>query len=383
MRGAFMQDFGADLLRGSVSSIMNVVLLFVLAKPKYSKSVTICVIACIFLVNILTSVYFYSINDLTALAKFDIFLFLGFAIILKNFVKQEIFQWIFNNLTAINIFVGVVFISYHLSGFLPYPCYSNTIIRVLLYCVIIRLFFKFISPFYDQVMENWKIYFALVMSISLNFLYYIVSADDIEKMLKEKFVQMLLLIFMCSVIYITICYLQQKSIANHLIYEEKQRYKELAYMDSLTGVLNRNGYESYIANNMKTSCDSFCIGIYDINNLKVVNDSLGHEVGDKLIFNASHIISTAFRNSTIFRIGGDEFVSVSINVSESEIEIQHNEMLCLLKEYNSISLNNIDLDIAFGYAFQSSHVSIDELFVKADSNMYANKISIKNAKIEA
>lgn len=375
-----MEDFGADLLRGSVSSIMNAVLLFVFSKPKYSKKVIVSVITGIFLVEIMTSVYFYSINDLTSLARFDVFLFLSFVIILKPFVKQGIFPWVFNNLTVMNLFVVIVFISYHLADFFPYPYYSNTMIRLVLYCLIIRLFLKYVSPFYHQVMENWKIYFFLVLSMFLNFVYYIISADDIEQMLSDQFVPIILLILMCSLIYITIFYFQQKSIANYILREEQQHYKMLAYMDTLTGVLNRNGYESYIENKLKTNYDSFCIGIYDINNLKVVNDSFGHEAGDKLISDASRIISKAFRSSTIFRIGGDEFVSVSINVAEGEIETQYHEMLCLLAEYNNVSNTNIAMDIAFGYAIDNYPVSVDELFAKADSNMYANKIKIKKGK---
>ncbi|QHI71750.1 GGDEF domain-containing protein [Aminipila terrae] len=376
-----MQDFGADLLRGTVSSIMNIVLIFVLAKPKYSKKVTLGVMMSVFLVNILTSIYFYTINDLTMLAKFDIFLFVGFSIYLKPFVMEGIFQWIFNSFTAINIFFIIVFVSYHLAQFFPYPYYSNTIIRLLLYIVIIGLFLKFVSPFYQQVMENWKMYFLLVISIFLNFMYYIVSADDIQKMLDDKFVPMLLLIIMSSLIYIIIFYLQQKSIANCLLNQEKQHYKDLAYTDKLTGVQNRNGYENFISCNLKENCESVCIGIYDINNLKAINDSFGHEVGDKFISDASRIICKAFRKSAVFRIGGDEFVSVSINVSENEIKSQHKEMIYLLKEYNYKTPYNIDLDIAFGYAFQRAPVSVDKLFVTADRNMYINKTDIKNVKI--
>lgn len=372
-----MQDFSADLLRGSVSSIMNALLLFALAKPKYSKCVTSCVIACVFLVDILTSVYFYVNHDLTTLAKFDVFLFAGLIIILKPFVKDGIFPWVFNCITAMNLFVIIVFISYHLCDFFPYPYYSNSIIRLLLYIVIIGLFSKFVSPFYQQVMENWKMYLLLVISIFLNFMYYILSSNDIEEMLTEKFTPMLLLIFMCGLIYITIFYVQQKSIANYLLRQEKQHYKELAYMDTLTGVQNRHGYESYLSNILKQSYNSFCIGIYDVNDLKAVNDSLGHEVGDKIIFDASRIICTAFKNSTVFRVGGDEFVSVSINGSEKEIETQHNEMLRLLKDYNSASPYPVDLNIAFGYALQCAPFSVDQLFAEADSNMYRNKMSMK------
>ena len=75
-----------------------------------------------------------------------------------------------------------------------------------------------------------------------------------------------------------------------------------------------------LENKLQMNYDNFLIGVFDINNLKAVNDSLGHEVGDDFIFEASRIICTAFRNSTIFRIGGDEFVSVSINMLNNEIE---------------------------------------------------------------
>ena len=378
-----MQDFSVDLFRGTVSSIMNVLLLFILAKPKYSKRITICVITCVFLIDILTSVYFYINNDLTSLAKFNVFLFASHIIVLKPFVKNGFIPWIFNCLTAINIFFMIVFISYHLCDFFPYPYYSNTIIRFMLYSLIIGLFYKFVSPFYQQIMEYWKMYLVLVISMFLNFMYYILSTDDIEEMLTDKFMPLSLLILLSVLIYITIFYFQQKSITYYLIRKEQQHYKELAYLDTLTGVQNRNGYERYMSEMLKMSHDSFCIGIYDINNLKAANDSLGHEVGDKLISDASRIICKAFKNSAIFRIGGDEFVSVSPNVSEKEIEIQHNEMLHLLKEYNIINPYNIDLDIAFGYTLQSAPFSVDKLFAEADSNMYRNKMSMKNVNTDS
>lgn len=377
-----MHDFSADLLRGCVSSIMNAALLFVLARPKYSRRINIFALVCVLLVNILMSIYFYCINDLTSLAKASIFIYLGLIIFMKPLIKDGIFQWMFNCLTAMNIFIMIVFISYHLAGFFPYPPYFNSIIRILLYVLIIGMFCKFVSPFYQKVMENWRIYFFLVLSMSLNFIYYIVSTDDIVSMLSDKFMPMLLLTIMCIFLYITIFYFQHKSIASYLLQEEKQHYKDLAYMDTLTGVLNRNGYENYTANKLQMSYDNFIIGVFDINNLKVVNDSLGHEIGDTFIFEASRIICTAFRNSTIFRIGGDEFVSVSINMLDNDIETQHREMLDLLCEYNSKSSYPIDLGIAFGYALQDAPVSVEELFTKADRNMYVNKMDMKKGKFK-
>ena len=378
-----MNDFSADLLRGAVSSIMYALLLFVLAKPKYSKRVTTGVIVCVFLVDVLTAFYFYINNDLTTLAKFDILLFAALIILLKPFVTDGIFPWIFNCLTAMNIFAIIVFVSYHLCDYFPYPYYSNSIIRLVLFSLTIGLFHKFVSPFYQQVVDNWRIYLLLVISMFLNFIYYILSSNDIEEMLTDKLIPMSLLSFMCILIYITIFYFQQKTIANYYLLKEKQHYKELAYLDTLTGVQNRNGYENYISHILKMNCNSFCIGVYDVNNLKAANDSLGHEAGDRLISDASRIICTAFKSSAVFRIGGDEFVSVSINISEKEMEVQHHEMLRLLVKYNCSSPYPFDLNIAFGYALQAAPFSVDQLFAKADSNMYRNKMGMKIAQTEA
>lgn len=377
-----MQDFSADLLRGTVTSIMNTLMLFVLAKPKYSKHFTAFIILFVFLADLFTSIYFYSTNNLTALAKFDILLFFGTMIFLKPFVQDRIFPWIFNCITTMNICFIVVFISYHLCDFFPYPFYSNTFIRIMLYSIIIGLFYRYVSPFYQQVMENWKIYLLLVIIIFLNFAYYILSADDIEQMLTYQFTPMLLLIFLCILVYLSIFYFQQKLIANYILRMEKQHFQELAYLDPLTGVQNRLGYESYLSNIQRMSCENFCIGIYDINDLKAANDSLGHETGDMLIADASRIICKAFKSSAVFRIGGDEFVSVSINSSENEVEAQYNEMLCLVKQRNSMNPHPIDLSIAFGYSLQSSPFSIEKLFSEADRNMYKNKNSMKNAQVK-
>lgn len=115
---------------------------------------------------------------------------------------------------------------------------------------------------------------------------------------------------------------------------------------------------------LKMSHYCFCIGIYDINNLKAANGSLGHEVGDKLISDASRIICKAFKTAQYFELVEMNLFPVSPNVSEKEIEIQHNEMLHLLKEYNIINPYNIDLDIAFGYTLQSAPFSVDKLLQK-------------------
>ena len=90
--------------------------------------------------------------------------------------------------------------------------------------------------------------------------------------------------------------------------------KVLAYSDSLTGVKNRHAYvdveEKFDDLIGRDSCNDFAIAVFDINGLKRVNDTEGHDAGDRFIKEAVKIIGQCFPFDTIYRFGGDEFVCV-------------------------------------------------------------------------
>ena len=87
---------------------------------------------------------------------------------------------------------------------------------------------------------------------------------------------------------------------------------ELAYLDLLTGFANKTAYAKRVeALEVERSIDpqmQFGIAMLDINNLKMVNDSLGHEMGDLLIKEATGLMKDVFKECIIYRVGGDEFV---------------------------------------------------------------------------
>ena len=89
---------------------------------------------------------------------------------------------------------------------------------------------------------------------------------------------------------------------------------EVAYTDALTGAKSKLAYleaiESIDKSIYKEELKDFAIVAFDINNLKEINDTYGHQAGDEYIESAYELIKDVFKNSSIFRIGGDEFIVI-------------------------------------------------------------------------
>ena len=166
---------------------------------------------------------------------------------------------------------------------------------------------------------------------------------------------------------------------------ELEYIKELGYTretmnkDPLTGVKSKHAYSelrNVINQRIKENdMNPFSIVVCDVNNLKTINDKLGHKAGDRYICSASSIICKTFKHSPVYRVGGDEFVVFL----EGDDYINRGELLSSLKEQ---SVNNSDTDqpvIASGladYNPESDHTII-QVFERADSQMYANKKELK------
>ncbi len=154
---------------------------------------------------------------------------------------------------------------------------------------------------------------------------------------------------------------------------EKETYQRLAYIDMLTGIGNRTAYIKE-CNDMQEL--PICI-MLDINGLKFVNDSRGHQEGDELIMAASKSIKTAFMpNGHCFRVGGDEFVVLLDKKYKDDLP----NMLQALQD--AIEGENVTRDfplsIACGYAVpQDSQDSYERIYCEADEKMYAHKREMK------
>ena len=148
-------------------------------------------------------------------------------------------------------------------------------------------------------------------------------------------------------------------------------YRAMAYTDELTELKNRNAFINEQCSRAVDG-DSCCI-VVDINQLKRVNDSLGHIYGDQLIRRSARVIHDAFSDlGACYRIGGDEFAVVCRNCDEAAVE------RALLRMDARIAAENAgdgpEISLSRGYAFGGGDVgSFSELFRLADERMYLDK----------
>lgn len=161
---------------------------------------------------------------------------------------------------------------------------------------------------------------------------------------------------------------------------------QLAYMDGLTGIGNRTAFQEKIEEleSRKSEIQSVGIAIFDVNNLKKVNDVLGHNEGDRMIRKSAEIIKNVFyeERGECYRIGGDEFVAILMGEQiagrcDNALENMNRE----LDIYNADADRKYDLSIASGYAVydeDSKDMALMDIFEAADARMYENKKKMKN-----
>ena len=151
-------------------------------------------------------------------------------------------------------------------------------------------------------------------------------------------------------------------IGNYLLLD---KLTKLSSIDFLTGLYNRNRLNSYM-NEIAESHDAPTGLIFlDINGLKKVNDRDGHVAGDNLIRRAANTLIGVFPENDIFRVGGDEFVTILRDITEEKIK-EYIEKLHKRARKNDVSF-------AVGYAMTYSSKDIERILREADANMYEDK----------
>ena len=175
---------------------------------------------------------------------------------------------------------------------------------------------------------------------------------------------------------------------NHYIsdlFGAERKANELKYLadrDALTGVMNKRSYfeeEERLNNEIKNGKTQFSICMIDLNDLKVTNDTLGHEKGDELIIAVSSAIKNVFKSSKIYRIGGDEFAIISENEDYQNIDDLRLKFVSVM---NKAFESNEHLSAAIGVAKynQEEDNNVEDVFKRADSEMYKTKKKMKSTK---
>lgn len=148
----------------------------------------------------------------------------------------------------------------------------------------------------------------------------------------------------------------------------------LAYEDGLTGMGNRTAYKERIAELDKNG--SYTFFMFDINNLKYVNDNIGHQTGDRMIIAASEVIGKVFSPlGKCYRIGGDEFVCISETAVNTEM--YRNVFFEEIRLYCENNDPDFPLAVALGSQVCRAGESIPDAIHNADQKMYACKTELK------
>jgi len=204
-----------------------------------------------------------------------------------------------------------------------------------------------------SIHRTWRLLAVLFAGIGLDLLlYYKNNANGLLSFSILSFIIYTLIVFLQSV----------------------QESARKAYIDTRTGLENRTRWNELMHSDSPLP-EPYAILLADLNGLKRVNDTLGHEAGDRLIYAFSSLLrDTLPRSSTLCRWGGDEFSALLTGISRPQLDKQIEKLFHSVESYNE-EHPELPIHFAAGAALSAENpgVSRSELFHLADEDMYRNK----------
>ena len=149
----------------------------------------------------------------------------------------------------------------------------------------------------------------------------------------------------------------------------------------ITGVHNKTSLEKLILD-LNNRPSTFGIGVmmFDLNDLKYVNDTYGHEKGDEFIQSFSYCLTRILdSDSFLARYGGDEFIIIQQNTSEASLRQMARKLNSLVQEYNSRTTLPLSYAIGYEVSYQNHYFMMQDLINAADQKMYQDKAHKKIA----
>lgn len=186
-------------------------------------------------------------------------------------------------------------------------------------------------------------------------------------------------LYIWSLLALILCMVMDTVMMFGRIWKERQYmelYRQLATEDTMTRLANRNAYELRLRELVSRPCGQVTIILFDIDQMKRINDTYGHQAGDQVISLAARCIREVFAScGDCYRIGGDEFCVILTSAQEISRKLQAFDEL--IGERNrtgfpvSVSYGWEKRD--FGEAKAVTPEAIMELKAAADRNLYSNK----------
>ncbi len=161
---------------------------------------------------------------------------------------------------------------------------------------------------------------------------------------------------------------------------QKELLENLAYTDMLCQTYNRAKYnEDVVA--LSDDGQEYAFINFDVDGLKSVNDSLGHEMGDQLLAEFAAIITQAFRGmGDLYRMGGDEFLIIIKNIKSDDVNNAMNQLEDMAQMRSADLPFSIEFSYGIVYSYEFPDDTPEQLYVQADSRMYNMKNQRKMRK---
>ena len=165
-----------------------------------------------------------------------------------------------------------------------------------------------------------------------------------------------------------------------------EHLRNISLTDGLTGLNNRRGFMILATGLLKFARRagySSCLIYVDLDSLKYINDTFGHTAGDMAITHFARILTDTFRDSDVIgRMGGDEFVALLIDATESDIAGMQALLQSNVDAYNlqAESLQALSFSLGAIRIDPNSTITMEEFLSQADEAMFAHKQSRKRAK---
>ncbi|MDP4182034.1 MAG: GGDEF domain-containing protein [Bacillota bacterium] len=308
---------------------------------------------------------------------------LTYNLLLTYFIKNKLYYaWIRYVSATIDV-LGLTFYNafdaYYNSSLVPVTTATLLLYPVIIFLTSLRL-------------DRKLIIFSTLMSIASMNILYILESPHFDPVIAEKIVSSDILGQVYRTTYVLLCGFLMLFIPGTVerllksqqdIYENNVKNYELAHKDKLTGLGNRILFDEQIIQTHDIALKNnskYAVIFIDLDGFKGVNDSYGHSIGDQVLSIISkRIISVKRHNDTICRIGGDEFVIIINNISETDII----KNLCFrildsIKKPINIMNFTILLGASIGVAiFPDNGNSWENIIKSADKAMYKIKGSGK------
>ena len=201
--------------------------------------------------------------------------------------------------------------------------------------------------------------------------------------------RVLLSVITVSAVFLVLLAVAGYMVTNRRIVRPLARMEDQAYRDALTGVQNKAAYEEraqLLARAIEDGKAVFAIMMVDINFLKRVNDTYGHEKGDAYLIKSSNLMCSVFGEDRVYRYGGDEFVIV---LEKGEL-VNASDMLYDFRK--AIRLQAADpslaewerVSAAAGMAVYDPEVdeTVQDVLKRADQEMYEKKRAMKAERVD-